>query len=198
MFDFVNLTLTRIAFGGIFDTVDGGFSRYSVDNKWHVPHFEKMLYDNAQLISLYAKAFQQTQNSFYKAVVEKTIAFVERELRNSNGGFYASIDADSEHEEGKFYVFTKQEIESVLDEKNCEILLKFYHITEKGNWEEGKNILHYTVDISEFAKENGLTTVEFETILQKAHQQLANRYSFCHLQSNSNNLDSHLHTSPIL
>ena len=168
----VLISLNAMARGGLNDQIGGGFARYSTDERWLVPHFEKMLYDNAQLISLYAKAFQLTQNSFYKAVVEKTIAFAERELRDSNGGFYASIDADSEHEEGKFYVFTKQEIESVLDEKNCEILLKFYHITEKGNWEEGKNILHYTVDISEFAKENGLTTVEFETILQKAHQQL--------------------------
>ncbi len=168
----VLISLNAMARGGLNDQIGGGFARYSTDERWLVPHFEKMLYDNAQLISLYAKAFQLTQNSFYKAVVEKTIAFAERELRDSNGGFYASIDADSEHEEGKFYVFTKQEIESVLDDKAREIFLQFYNITEEGNWEEGKNILHSTVDTSEFAKEYGLTMVEFETILKKANQQL--------------------------
>jgi uncharacterized protein YyaL (SSP411 family) len=168
----VLISIDAMARGGLNDQIGGGFARYSTDERWLVPHFEKMLYDNAQLISLYAKAFQLTQNSFYKAVVEKTIAFAERELRDSNGGFYASIDADSEHEEGKFYVFTKQEIETVVDDKTSEILLRFYNITEEGNWENGKNILHYTVDVSEFAKENGLVTVEFETMLQKANEQL--------------------------
>ena len=110
--DFVNLTLTKMAYGGLFDTIAGGFSRYSVDMKWHVPHFEKMLYDNGQLISLYAHAYKLTHNSLYREIIEKTLAFVEEEWLTQEGSFYAALDADSLNtdnhlEEGAFYVWTK-------------------------------------------------------------------------------------------
>jgi len=119
LLEFVNLTLTRMAFGGVFDTIDGGFSRYSVDNKWHVPHFEKMLYDNGQLVSLYSDAYKLTSNPLYKEVIEKTLSFVERELMNEDGGFYCALDADSLNaenhlEEGAFYVWKIQELKTII------------------------------------------------------------------------------------
>ena len=95
LLDFVNLTLTKMAYGGLFDTVGGGFSRYSVDTKWHVPHFEKMLYDNAQLVSLYSNAYKLTKNELYKIVVQKTLLFVEKEFLSPENGFYSALDADS-------------------------------------------------------------------------------------------------------
>ena len=95
LLDFVNLTLTKMAYGGLFDTIDGGFSRYSVDMKWHVPHFEKMLYDNGQLVSLYANAYKLTKNKLYKEVIEKTLNFIEKEWLTVEGSFYSALDADS-------------------------------------------------------------------------------------------------------
>lgn len=135
----VQTTLHNMMLGGIYDHVGGGFARYSTDPKWHVPHFEKMLYDNAQLVSLYSHAFQVTKNPFYKKVVYETLEFVERELTSPEGGFYSSIDADSEHEEGKYYVWTDEEINEVLG-SDAEFYKKYYAISKEGNWEEGKNI----------------------------------------------------------
>ena len=117
--DFVNLTLTKMAYGGLFDTIDGGFSRYSVDMKWHIPHFEKMLYDNGQLVSLYSDAYKLTKNPLYKEVIEKTLRFVERELMNSEGGFYSALDADSlnsdnDLQEGAFYAWKIPELKVIL------------------------------------------------------------------------------------
>ena len=94
----VDLSLTKMAYGGLFDTVDGGFSRYSVDIKWHIPHFEKMLYDNGQLISVYAEAYKRSKNPLYKSVIDKTLQFIANELMDKSGGFYASLDADSINE----------------------------------------------------------------------------------------------------
>ena len=170
--DAVTITLDAIAKGGIYDQVGGGFARYSTDRFWKVPHFEKMLYDNAQLITLYAHAYQLTGKSLYAEIVGQTISFAERELMNDHGGFYASIDADSEHEEGKFYVWSKQEIESVLDAETAGIVIRFYQITAKGNWETGKNILHYKVDKAKFADENGISVNVLNAILQKANKLL--------------------------
>jgi uncharacterized protein len=137
----INLTLDRMAQGGIYDHLTGGFSRYSTDEKWAIPHFEKMLYDNAQLISLYARA--SAQNSHYEAITRQTIAFLEENLKAKNGGFYSSIDADSEGKEGQYYTWMKQEIEQVLG-SDAEEFCQYYSITEKGNFEGGKNILMLT------------------------------------------------------
>lgn len=135
----VEITLLRMAQGGIFDQIGGGFSRYATDTKWHAPHFEKMLYDNAQLVSLYSHAFQLTKNPLYKKIVDETLEFISRELTNNEGGFYASLDADSEKEEGKFYVWKAKEIKVILGE-DSQWYCNYYGITEEGNWENGKNI----------------------------------------------------------
>ena len=132
LLEHVNTTLRRMAYGGIFDHVGGGFSRYAVDTKWHVPHFEKMLYDNAQLVSLYAKAYAFTKNVLYKEVVQKTIAFVQEELQSPNGGFYASLDADSLNtegvlHEGAFYVWEKEKLESLLKD-DFEVFQTYFNI----------------------------------------------------------------------
>lgn len=135
----VEITLNNMANGGIYDQVGGGFSRYATDVKWHVPHFEKMLYDNGQLVSLYSHAFQVTANPLYKKVVYETLEFVNRELTSPEGGFYSSLDADSEGEEGKYYVWGEKEIKKILKE-DAPFYLDYLGITEAGNWEKNKNI----------------------------------------------------------
>ena len=170
--DAVTISLDAMAQGGIYDQIGGGFARYSTDQFWKVPHFEKMLYDNGQLISLYAHAYQVTKRSRYAEVVEQTIAFAERELRHPEGGFYASIDADSEHEEGKFYVWTKGELESVLDQESLALILDFYQITNRGNWEGGKNILYYNSDKEYFAVKSGISVKDFNQILERSNKKL--------------------------
>ncbi|MEZ4798086.1 MAG: thioredoxin domain-containing protein [Flavobacteriaceae bacterium] len=142
---YVNLTLTKIAFGGVFDHVGGGFSRYSVDDKWHVPHFEKMLYDNAQLVSLYSDAYLITKNPLYKEVVFETLEFVKRELTDTNGTFYSSLDADSttpsgELEEGAFYVWQEDVLKKLLGE-DFQLFANYYNINEYGLWEHNNYVL---------------------------------------------------------
>ena len=134
------ITLDNMALGGIYDHLHGGFARYSTDANWHVPHFEKMMYDNSQLVSLYALAYQRTKNPLYKKVVYETLAFVEQELTSAEGAFYASLDADSEGEEGKYYVWTKKEVDNVLGD-DAAIFSAYYNITTDGNWEHGNSIL---------------------------------------------------------
>lgn len=136
--EFVELTLDKMAMGGIYDQIGGGFARYSVDQVWLVPHFEKMLYDNGQLVSLYARAYQINPKQLYKKTIVQTLEFIERELSHNEGGFYAALDADSEGVEGKFYVWTKQEIENILGDKS-QLYSAAYDISEEGNW-EGNNI----------------------------------------------------------
>ncbi|MGD9994081.1 MAG: thioredoxin domain-containing protein [Salinivirgaceae bacterium] len=138
----LELTLKKMARGGIYDQVGGGFSRYSVDAQWKVPHFEKMLYDNGQLISLYANACKFTKNPLHQQVVEQTLDFILREMMRNDGAFYASFDADSEGVEGKFYVWSKEEIESVL-RNEATWFCPLFNVSEKGNW-EGSNILWIT------------------------------------------------------
>jgi uncharacterized protein YyaL (SSP411 family) len=135
------LTLREMAWGGIYDQAHGGFARYSVDADWLVPHFEKMLYDNGQLISVYSEAFQLTQEELFREVVYDTIEFVRLELTSADGGFYSSLDADSEGEEGKFYVFTKEELRTILGDEEP-LFSDYYNCTALGNWEHGRNILH--------------------------------------------------------
>lgn len=147
---FVHFTLQKIALGGIYDQIGGAFARYSVDGQWLVPHFEKMLYDNGQLISLYSKAYSDSQNPLYKQVVEQSIHFIESKWSNGYGAYYASWDADSEGEEGQYYVWSKAELESIWDD-DAPLLMDYFRISEAGNWEEGKNILHAHFTDAEYA-----------------------------------------------
>jgi hypothetical protein len=152
----VQITLEKMAFGGIYDQIGGGFARYSVDGQWHVPHFEKMLYDNAQLVSLYAEAYQNTGNKLYKKVVIETIEFIEREMTSPEGGFYSALDADSEGVEGKFYTFTKHEIQNILG-ADADLFNIYYNITEEGNWEEERtNIFLRKLDDTDLAAKLGI------------------------------------------
>ncbi|RZK16873.1 MAG: thioredoxin domain-containing protein [Hymenobacter sp.] len=151
----VNLTLREMAWGGIYDQVGGGFARYSVDGEWLVPHFEKMLYDNGQLLSLYSEAYQVTNDPLYREVVFQTVAWVRRELTNPEGGFYSSLDADSEGVEGKFYVWTRDELQEILGEEES-LAAAYYRCTGVGNWEHGTNILHRRESDADFASEHNL------------------------------------------
>ncbi len=134
------LTLNKMTIGGIYDQLGGGFARYSVDGEWFCPHFEKMLYDNGQLISLYSEAYTFTDEQLYKETIYETIGWLKREMTSPEGGFYSALDADSEGVEGKFYVWTKSEIDQVLGEESEEFC-KIYQVTKQGNWEHGVNIL---------------------------------------------------------
>lgn len=136
------LTLNRMAAGGIYDHLAGGFARYSVDEKWAVPHFEKMLYDNAQLVKLYADAYRMSQDSHWRCVFEETIAYVLRDMAHPEGGFYSSEDADSEGEEGKFYVWTPAQIKHVLGDSDGEFACRMFGVSEQGNFEHGATVLH--------------------------------------------------------
>ncbi len=165
------LTLDRMRRGGIYDQLGGGFARYSTDPEWRVPHFEKMLYDNGQLVSLYAKAYQLTQNEKWANVVNQTLAFIAREMTSPEGGFYSSLDADSEGEEGKFYVWTQSQIDSLLtDPQLNRLFCDFYDISPKGNWEHGKNILYIQQDEEAFAKRHNMSTEELLQHLAKARK----------------------------
>ena len=149
----VNLTLEKMARGGIYDQIGGGFARYSVDDKWLVPHFEKMLYDNAQLVTLYLHAYQMNKNPLFKKVIEETLGYVVREMTDPVGGFYSSSDADSEGVEGKFFVWTPDEFDMVLDDKDASLAKTYWQVTEEGNF-EGANILNVPVDLESFAEEH--------------------------------------------
>ena len=137
----VTVTLDKMAAGGIYDQVGGGFSRYSTDQYWKVPHFEKMLYDNALLVSLYSRAYQQTKNPKYKTVVQETLAFIKREMTSHEGGFFSSLDADSDGEEGKYYVWKLEELKNILG-READFIIDYYNLTLEGNWEDRKNILY--------------------------------------------------------
>lgn len=151
-------TLDGMANGGIFDHLGGGFARYSVDEQWLVPHFEKMLYDNAQLVKLYADAFRLTGNTRWKQVFEKTIAYILRDMTHPEGGFYASEDADSEGEEGKFYVWTQAEVNALSGDADGALACHALGITEQGNFENHQNILHRPVKL-DAAEELRLETI---------------------------------------
>ncbi len=143
--EYVNTTLTQMAFGGVNDHVGGGFSRYSTDKKWHVPHFEKMLYDNAQLVSLYSQAYLVTQNPLYKETVYNILQFVQREMTTNEGGFYSALDADSlnkegELEEGAYYVWTKDKIQELIG-NDFELFMSYYNINDYGKWEKDHYVL---------------------------------------------------------
>lgn len=152
----VKLTLKKMASGGIYDQVGGGFARYSTDESWKVPHFEKMLYDNAQLVSLYSEAWQAFREPLYKDVVYETLGFVERELLSPEGGFYSALDADSEGQEGKFYTWRLKELTELLG-PDVKLFSEYFNVTENGNWENEINILYKTKTTEEIAEKAGLT-----------------------------------------
>ena len=159
--EFVNLTLKQMAYGGIYDQVGGGFSRYATDVNWHIPHFEKMLYDNGQLVSLYSDAYLITKNKLYKDVVYETIEFVERELTSKNGAFYSSLDADSNTpeghlEEGAFYVWQKEELQKLLD-LDFKLFADYYNINNYGLWENKNYVLIRKDDDSSILEKHDLT-----------------------------------------
>ena len=158
----VELTLDKMAFGGIYDQIGGGFARYSVDKYWKAPHFEKMLYDNGQLVSLYSEAYLKHQKPLYKEVVFETLEFIERELMAENGAFYSALDADSEGEEGKFYVWNEQELKSLIIE-DFSIFKDYYNINGKGLWEYGNYILLRKEKKERIAKKHTISISDLES-----------------------------------
>jgi len=167
----VELTLQRMASGGIYDHVAGGFHRYATDALWLVPHFEKMLYDNAQLASLYLHAWQATGSDDYRRVVEETLHYVEREMLDPAGGFYSAQDADSEGEEGKFFVWTPEEIDAVLGPELGRVARAYFAASDEGNF-EGRNILWCPRDDEEIAQELGLSVDTLRAAIDDARAQL--------------------------
>ena len=169
--DYVLFSLDKISFGGTFDHIGGGFARYSVDDRWHVPHFEKMLYDNAQLLSLYSKAYKLTQDNWYKEIIEKTAHFIESELTDISGAFYSALDADSANEkeiqeEGAFYTWKKQELQEILGSE-FDIFSDYYNINPKGYWENGNYVLYKTEKDHAFAKKNNIAIEELQQKKEK-------------------------------
>ena len=169
----VHLTLTKMAWGGIYDQIGGGFARYSVDGIWKVPHFEKMLYDNGQLISLYAFSYQESGNELYKEICFQTIAFILRELTHEKGYFFSALDADSEGVEGKYYTWKKEELVSILNEEEFKIIQAYYNINDLGFWEDEQYILlrantdeHYASEfnLSENAFKNKINTIQLKLL----------------------------------
>ena len=158
-------TCREMAHGGIYDQIGGGFHRYAVDAVWLVPHFEKMLYDNAQLARLYLHVFQITKDEFYKRVAVETLEYIRREMLDASGGFYSTQDADSEGVEGKFFVWTPQEIEEVLGEKDAQIFNFYYDVSEEGNFEE-KNILNVKNTFAETAEVLKISEDQLTQVLQ--------------------------------
>lgn len=167
------LSLDKMIYGGIYDQLGGGFARYATDNVWLVPHFEKMLYDNALLLIVLAEAYQVTKLDLYKRTIEQTVEFISREWLSAEGGIYSALDADSEGVEGKYYVWQRKEIESVLKGDSA-TFCEFYDVTEKGNWEH-TNILNIKRPIDSFASQKGIAVEELETKLEAFRQALLNR-----------------------
>ncbi len=168
----VHFTLKKIASGGIYDQIGGGFARYSVDGRWHVPHFEKMLYDNALLVNLYTEAYQQKRDPFYKRIVYECLEWVRREMTSFDGGFFSSLDADSEGVEGKYYAFTKSEIEEALGDES-ELFIQFFNVSEDGNWrEEATNVLFIDIDADKLSADAGFSPEEWEPYLARTKKKL--------------------------
>lgn len=191
---YIQNSLAKMAYGGIYDQISGGFSRYSVDDRWHIPHFEKMLYDNAQLVSIYSKAYLQDKNELYKNVVQETLGFVNDELNANNGAFYSSLDADSKNEndeleEGVFYSWTKQELQSLI--KEYDLFAEYYNVNDFGFWEKDLYVLTRNQSNIEFAKKNNLTNKELNQ--QKADWKAT--LTLARNKRNKPNLDDKILTS---
>jgi uncharacterized protein YyaL (SSP411 family) len=168
--EMVELTLQKMAFGGIYDQVGGGFHRYSTDAYWLVPHFEKMLYDNALLARLYLHAWQITGNPLYRRITEETLDYVVREMTDAGGGFYSAQDADSEGVEGKFFVWTPGELQAILGE-DADLIMGYYGVTARGNF-EGANILNVPRDPEEYAYQRGVTEEQLSSAIERARAAL--------------------------
>ena len=167
----LDLTLERMAHGGMYDQVGGGFARYSVDDRWLVPHFEKMLYDNAQLSRVYLHAYVVTGNAFYRQVAEETYAYVQREMTDPAGGFYSSQDADSEGHEGKFYIWDPAEIRGVLGDEDAALVCQYWAVTDVGNF-EGRNILWVPRPPEAVARDAGVSLDRLEAAVARAKREL--------------------------
>lgn len=165
-------TLTKMALGGIYDHVGGGFARYATDSQWRVPHFEKMLYDNGQLVSIYAQAYQLTKNDFFKQILTQTIAFVERDLVSKEGGFYSSLNADTEDGEGVFYAWQLNNFKQTIKNKDADLIADYYNLSAEGNWEKGTNILFAATTPAAFASDKKIAVADFGASLNKAQQVL--------------------------
>ncbi|MGN6493255.1 MAG: thioredoxin domain-containing protein [Agriterribacter sp.] len=159
------LSLNSMISGGIYDQLGGGFARYSTDGEWLVPHFEKMLYDNALLVSVISEAWQVTHDHLYAKTVSQTVDFIERDLMSSEGGFFSALDADSEGVEGKYYVWSKKEVDELLG-KDSVLFCDYYDITEHGNWEE-QNILRVMQPLDVFAAQHGLNHAVVKEVLDR-------------------------------
>jgi len=169
--EIVETTLQHMANGGIYDQLGGGFHRYAVDTEWLVPHFEKMLYDNALLSRIYLHTYLVTNNPFYERIVEETLNYVIREMTSPEGGFYSTQDADSEGEEGKFFVWTPAEIEKALLPEDAPLFMQYYDVTSRGNF-EGKNILHVEQDAQQVADDAHISLEELQASLQRSRKML--------------------------
>jgi len=168
----VEKTLKAMRSGGLFDQVGFGFHRYSVDKRWLVPHFEKMLYDQALLAVAYTEAYQVTGKSEFAGVAREIFTYVLRDMASPDGGFYSAEDADSEGEEGLFYLWTPQEVEEHLGKETGDLVCRFYNITAAGNFEEGRSIPHVRVSSQVFAKKEGIEPARFDSILSDARESL--------------------------
>lgn len=160
--EFLTTSLDKMAFGGIHDHLGGGFARYSVDRKWLIPHFEKMLYDNALLSSIYFDAFRIEKNAYWLEVAEGILDFVNRELSTEDGAFYSSLDADSEGKEGEFYVWTPAQIRACLSEDDARLFMRAYGVVEGGNFEEGKSAVNILMSPEDLASDLEMTLQEFQ------------------------------------
>jgi hypothetical protein len=165
LLDFTTFTLDKIESGGIYDQIGGGFARYSVDGEWHVPHFEKMLYDNGQLLSLYSLGYQITGKDRYKEVVLETIEWLEREMQSVTGGYYSALDADSEGVEGKYYVWSEAEIDKLAGDKSS-VVKHYYNVLKEGNWEH-TNVLRRLESDQQVADKFGISEGELKQVINE-------------------------------
>jgi uncharacterized protein YyaL (SSP411 family) len=167
----VELTLDKMAMGGLYDHVAGGFFRYSTDSQWKVPHFEKMLYDNAQAISLYAKAYKVFRKPSYKNIILGSISFLEREMKNPKGAYYAALDAQSEGKEGEFYIWTETELKEIIQE-DFALFSRYYTIQKENVWEDDSYVLSKSLDDEAFSAEHSIPLSQLPTLKTKWHEKL--------------------------